>query len=159
VLDATAARAAAGDLLSRRPWTARDLEARLRRRGAPPAVAAETVAELVARGYVDDHAFARAWVAARAGRGYGVARLRAELRARGVAPEVIGPALASLADGAQLDRARAVARRRLAALARVPASRAATRLRDHLLRRGFSGETVARVVREVLAPGAAFDET
>ena len=151
MLDATAARVAAGHLLSRRSWTARDLQTRLRRRGAPPDVAAAVVTDLAARGYVDDAAFARQWVAARAGRGYGAARLRAELQVRGVAPELIDHALAFLAGDAQLERARMAARRRLAALARVEPARAATRLRDHLLRRGFSGSTVARVVREVLA--------
>ncbi len=54
------------------------------RRGAPRAVAAEVVADLVGRGYVDDAAFARHWVQTRAARGYGAARLRAELRARGL---------------------------------------------------------------------------
>jgi regulatory protein len=150
VLDAAAARVAAGDLLSRRAWTARGLEMRLRRRGAAPEVAADVVADLAARGYVDDAAFARQWVAARAARGYGAARLRAELTARGVAPDVVGQALASLADDVQLERARAAAARRLASLGRAVPARAAARLRDHLLRRGFSGSTVSRVIREAL---------
>ena len=44
-------------------------------------VAAEVVADLVGRGYVDDAAFARHWVETRAARGYGAARLRAALLA------------------------------------------------------------------------------
>ena len=151
MLDAAAARVAAGDLLSRRSWTVRDLQTRLRRRGAPPDVADAVVTDLAARGYVDDAAFARQWVAARAGRGYGAARLRVELQARGVASQLIGDALALLAGDAQLERARVVAGRRLAALTRVEPALAAARLRDHLLRRGFSGSTVGRVVREALA--------
>ncbi len=78
----------AGDLLSRRAWTRADLAARLRRRGAPADVATEVVDDLVARGYVDDAAFARHWVTARAARGYGAGRLRLELRARGIAAPV-----------------------------------------------------------------------
>jgi regulatory protein len=107
------------------------------------------VADLTARGYLDDEAFARHWVATRAARGYGPARLRAELRARGVAVTLIEAALAGRHDDeSELERARAVARRRLPALQRGDRARAAGRLRDYLLRRGFVASTVARVVRE-----------
>jgi len=134
----------------------RDLAARLRRRGAPPAVAAEVVADLTARGYLDDAAFAHHWAAARAARGYGPARLRAELRARGVGAKLIDAALAALDHDAELERARAVARRRLPALRRGDRARTAARLRDHLLRRGYAASVVARVVRE--SAGVALDE-
>ena len=126
------------------------MTARLRRRGAEPDVAAAVVADLAARGYVDDAAFARHWVATRAPRGYGAARLRAELRARGVASPLIETALAPLGRGDQLEEARRLARRRLAALTRVAPDKAAARLRDHLLRRGFPGGVVAQIVREVV---------
>jgi regulatory protein len=99
---------------------------------------------------VDDAAFARHWVSTRAARGYGAARLRAELRARGVATPLIEAALSALDRGGQLDEARRLARRRLPALARAAPEKAAARLRDHLLRRGFLGGVVAQVVRESL---------
>jgi len=137
-------------LLSRRGWTQAELTARLRRRGAEPDVATAVVADLVARGYVDDAAYARHWVTTRAPRGYGAARLRAELRARGVASALIEAALASVGRGDQLEEARRLAHRRLAALTRVAPDKAAARLRDHLLRRGFPGGVVAQVVREVV---------
>ena len=87
----------------------------------------------------------------RAPRGYGAARLRAELRARGVATPLIEAAVAPLGRGDQLEQARRVARRRLSALARVAPDKAAARLRDYLLRRGFPGTVVAQVVREAPA--------
>ena len=120
---------------------------RLRRRGAPAPVAAEVLADLTARGHLDDAAFARHWVATRSARGYGPARLRAELRARGVAGSLVDAALAAQGDD-ELERARAVARRRLPALQRADRTRAAARLRDHLVRRGYSAAVVSRVVRE-----------
>ena len=138
----------AGDLLSRRAWTRADLAARLRRRGAPAEVATEVVDDLVARGYVDDAAFARHWVTTRAARGYGAARLRLELRARGIAAPVIAAALGALDGDDALARARDVARRRVPALRRGRPDRLASRLRDYLLRRGFSTSVVVRVVRE-----------
>jgi regulatory protein len=124
--------------------------ARLRRRGAPPDVAATVTDDLVARGHVDDAAFARHWVCTRAARGYGTARLRAELRARGVSTSLIDTALLAVDRGDQLEEARRLARRRLGALTRAAPPRAAARLRDHLLRRGFPGGVVAQVVREAL---------
>jgi len=138
----------AGDLLSRRAWTRAELTTRLRRRGAPPEVASEVVADLVARGYLDDAGYARHWVTTRAPRGYGAARLRAELRARGVAPSLIDAALGDVDAEVSLRRARELARRRLPALRRGRPERLPSRLRDYLLRRGFGGSIVMRVVRE-----------
>ena len=153
MLDAKAARLAAGDLLSRRAWTEVELTRRLVRRGAPPEVAAAVVTDLRGRGYVDDTAFARHFVETRAARGYGAARLAADLRARGVAQAVVSAALSTLDADAQLERARGLAGRRLAALRRVAPERAAGRLRDYLLRRGFSAAVVVRVVRESTGHG------
>ena len=112
--------------------------------------------DLVARGYVDDVAFARHWVTARAARGYGAARLRLELRARGITAPVIAAALGALGGDDALARAREAARRRLPALRRGRPDRLVSRLRDYLLRRGFSTSVVVRVVRETA--GVAADE-
>jgi regulatory protein len=88
-------------------------------------------------------------VEARAARGYGPARLRAELRARGVAADLIEQALGAEAPGAALERARAAARRRLPALGRGRPERLPARLAAFLERRGFAAGVAARVVREV----------
>jgi regulatory protein len=113
-------------------------------------------ADLAARGYLDDVAYARHWVTTRAPRGYGAARLRAELRARGVAVSIIDAALAALETDDVLPRARDLARRRLPALRRGRPDRIAARLRDYLLRRGYAASVVARVVRELAgSPGEA----
>jgi len=154
-LDHRRARLVAADLLSRRAWTRADLTRRLRRRGAPDDVAVDVVTDLVARGHVDDAAFALQWVSTRAARGYGAGRLRAELSVRGVDASVIGAALAELDSGDALGRARAAAARRLSAIRADDPRRVAARLRDHLLRRGYPGGLVARVVRESLGARAA----
>lgn len=108
------------------------------------------MADLAGRGHLDDAAFARHWVETRSARGYGTARLRRELRARGVAAGLIDAAIAELGTAGVLAQARAVAERRLPALRRLPPERAAPRLRDHLLRRGYSAAVALRVVRELL---------
>jgi regulatory protein len=149
-MDARRARLVAADLLSRRAWTRAELTRRLCRRGATPEVAAEVAADLVARGHLDDAAFARHWVETRAARGYGAARLRAELRQRGVAQRLIDAAIGALGPSGALAGARAVAQRRLPGLRGLEPQRAAARLRDHLLRRGYAAGIAMRVVREAL---------
>jgi regulatory protein len=148
-LDSRRARLVAADLLARRAWTCVELGRRLQRRGASADVAADVVADLLSRGHLDDSAFANQWVTTRAARGYGAARLRAELRTRGVDPAIIDTVLGELDTAAALERARAVAARRLPGLRNADPVRAASRLRDHLLRRGYTAGIVARVVREV----------
>jgi regulatory protein len=125
--------------------------ARLIRRGASPDVAAATIADCEARGQVDDAAFARLWVESRSSR-YGAARLRTELRLRGVDPTHIDAALAAAGD-VELEAARRLARRRLPVLRRAGPDRAGARLRDQLLRRGYAPAVVSLVVREALGIG------
>ena len=69
-----------------------------------------------------------------------------------MAAAIIDQALETLAGEGELERARAVVRRRLPALSRAGSARAPVRLHDYLLRRGFSGAVVARVVREMIGP-------
>jgi regulatory protein len=146
------ARARAFDLLARRAWTEHELSARLRRHGASEALARAVVADLVARGYVDDAEFARAWAQARArGRKIGRVRLQRELAAKGVAPALIAEGVeAAFAEVGEGERAREAGRRRLATLVTTgDAARAPARLRDFLLRRGYPAAVVRDIVREL----------
>src|SRR5207244_3140984 len=88
--------------------------------GAPPSVASEVATDLAARSDVDDAAFARQRVDARAARGYGLARLRAELRARAVASSIIDRALSTMAPQTELARPRAPERGRVRSSPLVP---------------------------------------
>ncbi len=78
-------------LLSRRMLAERELERRLLKR-ASPEVVARVLERVRAWGYVDDRAYAEAFVRARAGR-WGERKLYQALRARGVDPEAIEAAL------------------------------------------------------------------
>lgn len=118
--------------------------------GASADTAAQVVTGLAARGWVDDAAFARRWVEARARRGLGAGRLRAELAARGVPEPCITAALAALDEEAALAQVRALARRRVRALGRLEPGRVAARLAAALARRGWSVEVARRVVQEIL---------
>lgn len=152
VLDAKAAKLAAFDLLAYRAWSTRELVRRLGRRGAPAEVARVVVAELQSRGYLDDEAFARWWAQARAeGRRIGSIRLRQELAAKGIPPGLAAVAIeAAFEEASELDRALEAGRRRLPALLRAAPDRAVARLSGYLLRRGYPGPLVRRVVGRLI---------
>ena len=151
VLDPRRARAVALDLLARKAWTRQDLARRLRRRGAPADVASAVVADMEARGYVDDRAFAAAWAESRArDRGLGRERLRQELVARGVARPLVEAAIErAFEETDELARAHRAATRRLTMLGRSAPDQAARRLHDYLRRRGYPGDVVRQVLRMV----------
>jgi len=152
ILDAKGAKLAAFDLLARRAWSTRELTRRLGQRGAPPEIARAVVAELETRGYLDDEAFARWWAQSRSGgRRIGSVRLRRELAAKGIAPELAAPAVdAAFAEASELDRALDAGRRRLPALQRAAPDRVPARLAGYLLRRGYPASLVRRVIKRLI---------
>jgi len=113
-------------------------------------VAQAVVAEMEARGYVNDGAFAAAWAESRArGRGLGRERLRQELLARGIARPLAEAAIGrAFEETDELSRAKLAATRRLTTLRGTPVQ-TVRRLHDYLRRRGYPGEVVRRVLRDL----------
>ena len=142
----------AGRLLSRRPYTEAELRERLARRGLDEDVIDHTIARLGSLDLVDDGAFAQQWVEERAGRkGIGSRRLRAELEAKGVAPEQIEEALKLEADS-ELARATGLAAKRLSKLAGLPLIQQSSRLFTWLVGRGFENDVAEAATKAVLPP-------
>ena len=138
--------------LERRPHARVDLGRRLLRRG----LAAEAVEAALGRadraGLLDDRGFARHYVATRAERGRGPARLARDLSLMGVARGYIDEAIAEQwpddVDRRALPAALAAKRAaQLGGLAR-PVKR--RRLLAYLARRGFTGREAIDAVSEVL---------
>ena len=137
-------------LLAARAHFRRELGTKLLSRGYEAAEVEATLDRLAQRGWIDDAAAVRSFVATKQEReGWGKARLRAELQRRGAAAEAIDEALAAVADEDELMLAREAAARWRArgSRDRGPAGRAA--LARHLDRRGFSRRTVLGVLDEV----------
>ncbi|RMF53792.1 MAG: recombinase RecX [Bacteroidetes bacterium] len=150
------ARTAALAYLAHRPRTEAEVRRKLAEKGFDAAVVEDVVARLHDLGYLDDAAYARSYVQARfSSRGYGPQRLRAELRRRGVDPAHAQAALDDLLDDdAVLEEARRHARRRWEQLAgEADHRRKRKKLSDYLVRRGFSYDTVRRVVEELERAG------
>ncbi len=127
------ARAAAADLIGKRAMSRRDLERKLREKGASEAEARYAAEWLEAIGALNDAEYAAALVRHYSRLGYGPARVREKLYEKGVPRELWEDALEELpADGGQVD---AFLRSKLRG--RTPDEKEKRRLTNALLRRGF----------------------
>ena len=133
------------------PKTRQQLAELLARRGVPDDAATAVLDRFTEVGLIDDAAFARAWVSSRqAGRGLARRALRAELRAKGVEPEVAAEAVELVDDEEERAAARRLVQRRLTGMRRLDRATATRRLMGMLARKGYSGGLAAAVVREAL---------
>ena len=123
-----------------RPQTVVEITDKLRGRYEDNDVVVAAVAQLQAVGALDDAAFARAWVEDRGRRrGYGVMRLRQELRRRQVDDDVVDQALTALEDRDEFTAAVDLAKRRVVSLpAKLEPEAVARRLHAYLVRRGYN---------------------
>jgi regulatory protein len=131
-------------LLAARAHFRRELVAKLLARGFAAADVDATLEELQAQGYVDDTRTAGELVRERRERrGWGRARLQAELQRRGAPPAAVTAAIAGFGAEDELALARATAARRAR---HGPAEPAA--LARHLARKGFSRHAILAVLAE-----------
>lgn len=117
--------AAAARLLEQRQRSVADLRGRLLTAGYPEALVAVAVDRLLAVGYLDDEAFARAWVESRdRARPRGEHALRRELTLRGVDRELVEAVLRERREAAGFGETEGVAGDREAAVRGSDAARA-----------------------------------
>jgi len=133
--------ARAVDLLSRRDYSRRELEQRLRPHAESEEQLSALLEQLAERCWQSDQRCAEQFALSK-GRQYGSLRLRHALREKGIASDTIDSALAQQND---LQTARALWRRKFGALPLSPQEKA--RQLRFLMARGFPSE----VIRQVLA--------
>jgi len=129
-------------LLSGREHSRLELERKLAAHEEEPGQLARVLDELQAKGFISDQRVAESVLHRRAPR-LGAARIRQELQAKGLAPELIQEAVAALR-GTELARAREVWQRKFSALPQDAVERG--RQTRFLAARGFGGEVVHRVL-------------
>lgn len=126
-------RAAAAGLIGKRALSRRDLEKKLREKGASASDAQYAAEWLEAIGALDDRQYAAALVRHYSGRGYGPGRIREKLYEKGVPRELWEDALEELPENdGQIDRFLDGKLR-----GRLPDEKEKRRLTNALLRRGF----------------------
>lgn len=152
--DVEAAYRAALRAQARRPHAARDLRRRLILKQHPPAAVEAAMQRLIASGLIDDRQFAAHFVATRAPRGRGPARLLKDLLRQGLDRPTAEAALRTtlVAEGIDVERTlRLVAERRAAGLGDLPSPVKRRRLAAYLSRRGYHGAHVRRLVEDLVS--------
>ncbi|MDO8903198.1 recombination regulator RecX [Hydrogenophaga sp.] len=130
-------------LLSGREHSRAELQRKLAQHETEPGELARALDELQAKGFINEQRVVESVLHRRAAR-LGAARVKQELQAKGLDPQAVAEAVASLQDTEEA-RARDVWRKKFG----VPPQDASDRARQmrFLLARGFSSDVVRRVVR------------
>jgi regulatory protein len=138
------------------PKTRQQLADLLAKRGVPDDAAETVLDRFIEVGLIDDAAFARDWVSSRqAGRGLARRALSAELRAKGVEPEVAAEAVGEVDDEDERAAALRLVERRLGGMRRLDRATATRRLMGMLARKGYNAGLAAAVIREALDSAGA----
>jgi len=135
-------KAKAVSLLAQREYSRQELRDKLKAEDASPEEVEQALAQLAAKGLVDDTRVVETLVNRRAGK-LGASRLRQELQAKGVSAELVAETMADL-KGTELARAQAVWQKKFGLLAASAADR--NKQARFLASRGFSGEVVRQVI-------------
>ncbi len=138
--------------LERRSFARRDLERRLQQRGHAPAAIAGAMERADELGLLDDAAYAQHFVATRAARGRGPARLIRDLMRSGLSRPLIDAAIAAQwPEGSDPDQSvTGLVRRRAEQLRTLPKPVRRRRILAYLARRGYSGHSVRQAVDQLI---------
>ncbi len=145
------ARDAAFRLLAVRARSAWELQQRLRKKGFPPELVDNVIADLQAKGYQSDEEFARLYAREKwTNSGWGPARVRRELRAKGIGPELTDQVVdETYADADLIEALLPLAQKRWRSTEGLPADTRRRRLASYLQRRGYDWETIQQVMERV----------
>jgi regulatory protein len=143
------ARAIVLQRLNAAPRTRAELAGDLAKRLVPADVADQVLDRFVELGFIDDAAFAEAWVNTRhTSRGLARRTLQRELQGKGIDSDLIVTALQAIDDDAEFDRAVALVERKWRS--GVADDREKRRLFGMLARKGYPSDICRRAVAAVL---------
>jgi regulatory protein len=139
------------DYLAYKPRTETEVRRKLRKSDTPSSVIDDVIARLYDLGYLDDAAYAEDYARNRfANKGYGPKRIERELKERGVDRHIAESAVERLFDDNDpIDAAREHAKKRWSRIAgEDDPRRRKQKLYRYLRRRGFTTDTIYRVIDE-----------
>jgi regulatory protein len=138
-------------LISRRTRTRKEIQDRLQQRGHAEGVIEETLQSLSDLGYVNDAEFAREWCRYRLeSRPLGARALQRELFSKGVSTELAEAAVQEAFEHvSEADLAKRLAAKRMKNGFDAKTPKDVKRLREFLLRRGFSFESIEEAISSV----------
>jgi len=143
------------NLLTARPYTARNLKRKLIQKGFAPAEVDAAIARLVGNGILDDSRYAAQFARGRLlGPGSSRRRIRQQLFQRGIGGETADAAIESVIDEESVDLEAVIekdARKKLASLSALEAVVVKRRLYAHLARRGYDIDEINAVMKKVMS--------
>ena len=151
------ARDTAFRLLTRREHSRAELHSKLTARGYDSDVVDDLLASLAAEDLVSDHRYAQALVSHRVSTGYGPHRIIMELKDKGVAPEIIDQTL--LSAEVDWDELLRVQHNRKFGTSKAGSFKEWARRAQYLDRRGFSTDTIRRVMGSWDGAASVRDDT
>jgi len=138
-------------LLKFRLRSEREICSRMKRKKFPPEVIGATVDFLKKKKFIDDEAFARAWMDSRLKRAMGLRRVRNELKLKGVKAPVIEQSVAAVKEDYSEDAVVAdLIRHKLRALKPSDIQKTKQRIYAFLIRRGFSPDVIVDNLNQIL---------
>lgn len=134
-----------------RPRSVEELKEKLRDKGFTQEVIDGVISEFAKNGVLNDSKFSKLWVESRLhSNPKGAFLLKRELKEKGVKDEVIDQAIKeSAGEHSEYEVVKTLAESRMAALKGLEAAAVKRRLFGYLRRRGFTVETIMRVIREL----------
>jgi regulatory protein len=131
-------------LLKFRLRSEKEILLRLKKKGFSSGVASEVIAFLKEKQFIDDNAFAKAWINSRLKRTYGLRRIKQELKQKGIDNQVIETQLLNLGDSyTEAEIVENLIKGKLSKLKGLDPDVARRRIYGYLIRRGFSPEIAA----------------
>ena len=144
------AKTAAFRFLKIRQRSVCELREKLTHKKFPKAIVEETIAFLLEKKFLDDRAFAKAWVRYRQARPYGAQKIRMELRQKGISEDISREELAAaFGEYSEEEVVLALARRRANRYQGIEPVKVRKRVFDFLARRGFNLDVITKAIKKI----------
>ena len=136
-------------LLKYRDRSERELVNRLRKKKVSKEVIEKVIAELKNLSLLDDRKFAKSWIQERIRKGYGLLKIKAELKEKGIDQDLLKDLLENLnKDEWVLPQIRELAQKRIKKYNKIDLN-VKRKVFSYLVRRGFPYEKVIRILKEL----------
>jgi regulatory protein len=130
-----------------------EIRAKLKEKGFPHEIIEQAVAFFTKCEMLNDTIFAKAWIGSRLNKPMGLRRIKQELKEKGIADEIIASELtAAKSDYDESEAVKEVIKRRLRMYQGLDPIKKKRRLEGYLLRRGFSTETIYKILKRPGGP-------
>jgi len=136
-------------LLGIRPRSQKELEKKLKEKEFAPEIIEKTIARIKELGYLDDKKFAKAWLEARKFSHKGKYVVQRELKEKGVAEETIKKTISSYSVKDELKSAEEIAEKKITSYKDLNKFAKKQKLAQFLARRGFSWETIIKILGKI----------